>query len=466
MKNKKRGFTLIELLMTIIIISVVALIAVPILIVNINSARKQNKVTQDEVLIKAAGTHVSLNRLDNNGTIDYDTACSEGNYHYDPACPDIKLCQIFLRDLVNSGALESFPYDVKDENGNSVYTEESTVMIKFVDDVMQTDFICVDCNDSDFHMTCPGQPTEPEEVPDLPEETVDPDVPETLIAGDCTPVLELQKYTISGTLKSGYRLLVKPISNNCDTNLNNVVIRQITRLKTSNGDETNSGKGPLQTFFYKNTLDKIVDTSGTTITNLGLIDVDKTYTYKDDENKTQTVKLVQCSNKFGFCIDENGNKVYELNETAVKSLNWDGLWSYNTNIYFEYIDFDGSGNINGNAEIGTRRYRHPFSKWICCDCPDDPAGVSDSACKVGIYRLKSIIINEGNQTLKVGETVQLTITYSPTTAANQVSTFTSSKESIVTVDTNGKITAVGVGSTYITAKSNGRSARIKVTVTE
>ena len=76
----------------------------------------------------------------------------------------------------------------------------------------------------------------------------------------------------------------------------------------------------------------------------------------------------------------------------------------------------------------------------------------------------SISLNKTSATLQVGETLQLTATVSPADATDKVVKWSSSNPSIVTV-TNGKVTAMGVGTATITAKtSNGLSATCRIVV--
>lgn len=76
---------------------------------------------------------------------------------------------------------------------------------------------------------------------------------------------------------------------------------------------------------------------------------------------------------------------------------------------------------------------------------------------------KSLKFNDERITLKAGAKKTLVVKRNPITAAEQL-TWTSSNESIATVDANGKVTAVSAGTTTITASVNGKKATCKVTV--
>lgn len=77
----------------------------------------------------------------------------------------------------------------------------------------------------------------------------------------------------------------------------------------------------------------------------------------------------------------------------------------------------------------------------------------------------SVTINQGDQELNVGQTVQLSATIEPTNAENKTLTWSSSNEQVATVDENGLVTAISAGSTEITVTSaNGKTDSIIVTV--
>jgi uncharacterized protein YjdB len=99
-----------------------------------------------------------------------------------------------------------------------------------------------------------------------------------------------------------------------------------------------------------------------------------------------------------------------------------------------------------------------------------------ATCKVTVYNypLTSISLNSTSLTFPVYDTRTLTVKYSPdnTTDVKGV-TWSSSNTKVATVDSNGKITAVGAGTATITAKTKNANyygktltATCKVTVTK
>ena len=81
----------------------------------------------------------------------------------------------------------------------------------------------------------------------------------------------------------------------------------------------------------------------------------------------------------------------------------------------------------------------------------------------------SVALNKGSLSLLVGNTETLTAIVKPETAVDKSVTWSSSDESIATVDNTGKVTAVAIGTATITAALNEdptKSATCEVTVTE
>ena len=75
-------------------------------------------------------------------------------------------------------------------------------------------------------------------------------------------------------------------------------------------------------------------------------------------------------------------------------------------------------------------------------------------------------LNKTELSLEKGQTETLTATIEPSTATNKSLSWSSNKESVATVDSNGKVTAVAPGEATITVKADGgKEASCKVTVT-
>lgn len=83
--------------------------------------------------------------------------------------------------------------------------------------------------------------------------------------------------------------------------------------------------------------------------------------------------------------------------------------------------------------------------------------------------VSSFLLNPESLTLEVGESITIVATFEPENATNKTLTWTSSDPSIATVDENGKVTAIEVGTATITAVSkdyNAKQAECVVEVTD
>lgn len=88
-----------------------------------------------------------------------------------------------------------------------------------------------------------------------------------------------------------------------------------------------------------------------------------------------------------------------------------------------------------------------------------------AVCKITVLpKIESVDLNYTELSLKVGGTAQLTYTVQPEDAVVESATYTSSDESVATVDEEGTVTAVADGTTTITVDVDGVTAECEVTV--
>ena len=79
--------------------------------------------------------------------------------------------------------------------------------------------------------------------------------------------------------------------------------------------------------------------------------------------------------------------------------------------------------------------------------------------------LENISLNETEKQLNKGDNLQLTVTYNPEdTTADKTVTWTSTDDTVATVDENGKVTALKAGTTYIKAKVEDKEVSCKIDV--
>ncbi len=79
-------------------------------------------------------------------------------------------------------------------------------------------------------------------------------------------------------------------------------------------------------------------------------------------------------------------------------------------------------------------------------------------------RVESVSISKNNAELTIGETMQLTASVSPSTAYNKEISWSSSNQSVASVNASGSVTAVGEGITIISASADGKKGECTVSV--
>lgn len=170
-------------------------------------------------------------------------------------------------------------------------------------------------------------------------------------------------------------------------------------------------------------------------------------------------------NKYKEIKEKNGN-VLELQntlKTTPPNSNW-STWTY-------WNEHDSSGmNGFGNPEniISAPDYGL-YYMWIYFSGEN----IKDIYGYILIDNLQPEIALEGislpkTRTVGLNETITLNIEFNPSDATNKIVTWSSSDESVATVDNAGKVTGKKLGSAVITATSQdgNRKATCTVTVTE
>ena len=96
------------------------------------------------------------------------------------------------------------------------------------------------------------------------------------------------------------------------------------------------------------------------------------------------------------------------------------------------------------------------------------AGDKTATCSVTVKKntvaVESVTLDKSSLELTEGETATLTASVKPDNATNKTVTWSSSNQSVATVDQNGTVTAVAEGNTTITAKAGDKTATCTVTV--
>ncbi len=129
--------------------------------------------------------------------------------------------------------------------------------------------------------------------------------------------------------------------------------------------------------------------------------------------------------------------------------------------WFEAGYYDNSVEIevgsDGELTIGIRKSSTIAYDWTCLD-----------DWKLEYYgelvNVSKVTLNSSSVELNIGETFQLNASYSPTNATYKKCTWSSSDESVATVDQTGLITCLKRGTTTITATSSDGNAEAQCTV--
>ena len=140
-------------------------------------------------------------------------------------------------------------------------------------------------------------------------------------------------------------------------------------------------------------------------------------------------------------------------------------------------DKNGGHKDNNNVSgLGSYHYHcggypaHLHKNGVCqYKTSTSSSNVKESETKkeTVVVTAKSVSINESITSMEKGETEKLTVSISPKNTENKKVTWKSSNKSVISVTSNGKITALEAGTATITVTTvNGKKDTIKITVNE
>lgn len=179
------------------------------------------------------------------------------------------------------------------------------------------------------------------------------------------------------------------------------------------------------------------------------------YTIKFDSNGGSSVSSIE--------IEENGvvSRPNDPTRDGYKFISWQ----------LDGKDYDFSTRVSGDLRL--------TAKWEKINTTDNTTKTTNktttnktttkkttTTTKKTTIEVSDIKISNSKLSLKVGENSTLTVTINPSNATDKKITWTSSNKSVATVDSNGKVKAVGAGTTTITAKVGNKTVTCTVTVTE
>lgn len=123
-----------------------------------------------------------------------------------------------------------------------------------------------------------------------------------------------------------------------------------------------------------------------------------------------------------------------------------------------------NGNVATVSSDGTVTAKSPGTANITCVTTD--GSKKSATCTVTVKQgVTGITLNKTSATIGIGNSTQLTANVSPSNATNKSVKWNSSNTGVATVNGNGQVTGVGVGTTTITCRSSDGNATASCTVT-
>jgi uncharacterized protein YjdB len=155
----------------------------------------------------------------------------------------------------------------------------------------------------------------------------------------------------------------------------------------------------------------------------------------------------------------------------MNSLNW--TWSTLTSDndpHDIYVQFNSSGVYT--MELSARSAFHLIDRIVLHKNASNPLSLTNPETKcsdqVTNIPVTSVALNPTTASIQTGSTSQLSATVSPTNATNKTVTWSSSNSNVASVNSNGLVSGVAVGTAIITARTQDGnfSATSSITVTQ
>ena len=226
--------------------------------------------------------------------------------------------------------------------------------------------------------------------------------------------------------------------------------------RTVGGDVTvfepqDNDKGDIaRAVFYMVARYNYLDNDGDTIdaNNPNLELVDNLSPYQSSGYMSSTTK----TGKLGLIQDLlEWNEIDPPDEYEIHRNNL--LYKNYTNNRNPFIDYPEWANIIWGSKEG---YADPY----------EANGIKTDSGQQEVVNVASVTLDKAEATIKVGETIKLTATIAPANASNKKVNWSSSDDSVATVDATGKVTAIKAGEAIITASTQDgdKTATCKITV--
>ena len=238
-----------------------------------------------------------------------------------------------------------------------------------------------------------------------------------------------------------------------------LLIGQTSQLTTTILPDNATYKGSIWTSSDESVA--TVDATGNvTVVSIGTISITA---HSSDGKKSASCEVTVLQKAESITLDKTSLEIYVGDEPVAlvatvqpdTYTSKDFIWS-SSNESVATVDEEGkvTAVANGTATITVKT--------------SDGSSLS-ATCSVKVYRhVESVSLNKTEMTLYVGNSSTLTATVLPSTSNNKNVTWTSSDESVATVDQSGKVTAKGPGKSSITVTTvdGAKTASCEVTVKE
>ena len=177
-----------------------------------------------------------------------------------------------------------------------------------------------------------------------------------------------------------------------------------------------------------------------------------------------------------MCPEHNRPELQAVSETRnmdIESISFASLPK--KLVYYQGEELDISGAVltvtdKDSTQIKANLFKNMLSGYDMSKIGKQTVTVTISGATASFQitvlpiEVTDITLSKDELTINKGESAVLTATVSPDNATDKTVTWASDDESVATVDSEGKVTAVSVGSCNVTATAGEKSAKCKITV--
>ena len=174
-------------------------------------------------------------------------------------------------------------------------------------------------------------------------------------------------------------------------------------------------------------------------------------------------KYFYCKTDKNVIVTEGDPAVFEVTADGIENPTYQ--WQQSVDNGNTWTDIVGANLAIYTAEA-TKIEMNGY-QYRCIITGDSGSVTSNVFLLIVNVAVDNIKLNKTATVMNVGDTETLTVTVEPANATNKTVTWSSSNTDVATVDESGKVTAIGKGTTLITATANdgsGKTATCTVTV--